>query len=340
MDRQLCKFASAFLLACLMSPLARAQAPGTASWVREQTTRLQDRDPAVQKRARQAILDQAARPGSPAAFIADLNSALSRLLKQKDVRWRVNAGVVAEEVAAKTGSPGLAPVAQEMMRDPSDAIALLGVKTAKYLVANTVLKPKDPLAPAIVGCVKLHPDSGVIAEEAYAALTLKPNAASADPSAGAVKAVLPSLLDLIDIRLDLYGNGPPPSPGAELRAVLFLGVTGTTAVSNDAVMRSRALRSLGDLACVTARAAAEGNSDRGVKDLLRGACASLTLFAPDPDLESATKELQTASNGTPSQNVEEQCGKLGAALERQKIRLRYSGEARPLEKGPLSKSAR
>ena len=292
----------------VLCPIPQANAQGTKTWVNQQVTKLTNPDKMVRKAARDALVDEAKRPASPPTYLKDLNAALIPLARGRNFPAAITAGVVAEEVAGQKPSPALEGVAQALMANGSDAIALAGVKVARALVPTTITLAKDPLADSVVSCVKAHPESGEIAEEAYAALTLQAGRKNGAPPPAATTAALPVVLNLLEARIASYGEQAPPKPGADGAVAVFLAIDASSAVLSGAPTTDRTLRDLGDLLCVQSRAVANGNSDRALNETRRQVGQALQVIAQgaqvtSPALESAidalTKPLDGAGAAAP-----------------------------------------
>src|SRR5205807_883628 len=90
-------------------------------------------------------------------------------------------------------------------------------------------------------------DSAPVTEESYNALTLQgATTLKGAEQASAVKAVLPSLLDLLQFRVSEYAKAPPPSPLSERDVALFV----TTHWDDlTAAQRTRAVQAMIEVAC-------------------------------------------------------------------------------------------
>lgn len=296
-----------------LCPMPRASAQGTTAWVKEQVTKLTNPDKIVRKAAREALVREATRTGSPATYLADLDAALIPLARGRDVRARITAGVVAEQVAGEKPSPALEGIAQALM-EGSDATALLGTKVARALLPATITLSRDPLAAAVIACVKAHPDSGEIAEEAYAALTLQSARKNgAAPPAAMIAAAVPSVLNLLEVRIAAYGKDVPPKPSADSKAAAFLALDGWPVLSASAPTANRILRDVGDLVCVQSRAVGDGSTDRSLKVAQRQAAQSLQVIGGAP-LKSMTDELIKPLDGVAPDDVDRRCAALNQAM--------------------------
>jgi hypothetical protein len=269
----------------------------------------------VRKTAKDALLREAGRARPSSTYLKDLGAALIPLVKGRDVRARIIAGVIAEQVASKTPTPALEDVARALMESDSDATALIGTKVAKALLPATITVPKDPMPAAVVACVKAHPDSGEIAEEAYAALTLQAaRQDQAGPAAGAIAAAVPAVLDLLETRIAAYGKGAPSDPAAEGGpTMLFLAIDGWQAAGTNAALKNRILRDLGDLLCVQARAAAEGNADRALTETRRQTGQALGVTGGTA-LQAAAEDLMKPLDNVAPDEVDRRCAALDDAM--------------------------
>jgi len=315
MARPLPVLATLLLLIFYPIPNANAQGAGTPAWIREQVARLTNSDVMVRKTAKDALLREAGRARPSSTYLKDLDAALIPLVKGRDVRARIIAGVLAEEVASKKPGPALEGVARALMESDSDATALIGTKVAKALLPATITLPTDPMPAAVVACVKTHPDSGEITEEAYAALTLQAARENqAGPPAGAIAAAVPAVLGLLETRIAAYGKVAPSNPAAEGGpTMLFLAIDGWQAVGTNGAMKDRILRDLGDLLCVQARAAADGNTDRALTETRRQTGQALGVTG-GPGLQAAAENLMKPLDAVAPDEVDRRCAALDAAM--------------------------
>jgi hypothetical protein len=212
------------------------------AFVKQQVARLADsKDPAGVKRARELLEAQVATIATPSflsLYATSLDANVAPLSASKDLLTRLNAAIVVARVAARAQNPALQSSASKFMNDPSDAVALWGVKAAKSLIPVVLAMNgavPDVLSPGLINVVKRHWFSGPIAYEAYDALRLNTGAAGAAGVGGpgaaqpasdaAVKAVVPHMLNLFTFRTELYAKGIPPQPTAEIAAAEFLNRT-------------------------------------------------------------------------------------------------------------------
>ena len=187
-----------------------------------------------QSRARNALEMEATINGQPTAsasyldvYTQTLNQQLEPLAKHPSPRVRLNAAIVATDVARTANNIHLAPTAMAFLNDPSDGIVLWGVKAAHPIIAAQLRFPgkfDDALAKAIVETARKHQKgqvAGAIAFDAYQALTIDVWS-NPPPPPEQIKPMVPLVLELLQARLKLYVKGVPPSPRAEQWGTNFL----------------------------------------------------------------------------------------------------------------------
>jgi len=308
----------ASLLGCVVTaPFASAlesSVPplGTAAWIHRQTQDLCSPDDKRTQVARRTLLQATESSRLPTSYPADIAEALSAVLKEGNCRARLNASVVAERVSAKTGSPALAPLARELMADKLVPVALWGVKTAKPLIVASAAQSsgKDSLAAAIVACVKEHPDSGAVIDEAYAALTPKSDV----PDAAVTKAVLPHLLGLTEWRLGRFDADQPSTFTSEQAIDTFVAINAWPAAAPPD--QRKIIDDLVGLTCVVADAVANGQQDRAVVDSARShanAVEAIAAQAKNVPLGNAAKTFEAFTTATPAAKIRADCATLRSA---------------------------
>ena len=303
-----CAVAAQFASA-LESPVASL---GTAAWIQRQTQDLRSPDARRSQAARRTLLQATESSRLPTSYPADMAEALSAVLKEGDCRARLNAGVVAERVSTKTGSPALVPLARELMADKSVPVALWGVKTARPLIAASAAQSaaKDSLAAAIVACAKEHPDSSAVIDEAYAALTPKSDV----PDAAATKAALPHLLGLTEWRLGRFNADQPSTFTSEQAIDTFVAINAWPVGAPPE--RQKIVDDLVGWICVAANAVANGQADRALVDAARSHAKALEAIAAQASnlpLEKAAKAFENLTTATPAAKIGADCAGLRSA---------------------------
>jgi hypothetical protein len=242
--------------------------PSAPSPLAASVTALQSWSPAAQQAARQQLIRLGESKTAPATYPASLAEALLPVLQSGTTRAKLNAAVALERVAAKTPSPALAPAASALLADKAEAVTLWGIKTARHLIAEGG-SSAGTLAAQVAAAVKAHPDSGPIAEEAYAALL---------PELAPQPAVLQSLLETLESRTALYFKGAiPPSPSAEQAVPAYLAVTCWSHLN--VADQKRVLTDLGNLCWSSATAVANGNNDSSVQKIAQITAVGLEAIA-------------------------------------------------------------
>lgn len=303
-----CAVVAQFALA-LESPVASL---GTAAWIQRQTQDLRSPDARRSQAARRTLLQATESSRLPTSYPADMAEALSAVLKEGNCRARLNAGVVAERVSAKTGSPALVPLARELMADKSVPVALWGVKTARPLIAASAAQSgaKSLLAAAIVACAKEHPDSSAVIDEAYAALMPK----SDEPDAAATKAILPHLLGLTEWRLGRFNANQPSTFTSEQAIDTFVAIYAWPAAAPP--QRQKIIDDLVGWTCVAAGAVANGQADRALVDCAQSHAKALEAIATQSrnvPLGSAAKTFESLTTVTPAVKISADCATLRSA---------------------------
>lgn len=181
--------------------------------------------------ARRELCEQAVnKPGGvlkSASFqlvYADIvGKAIQPMLKSEKVEERLNAAIILCQIADATKSLSLQGAIQTAMADPSEAVALWGVKAARAmlptLLGGGLSATNEKLTTGIVDAVKKHPTSGAIAQDAYRALDV--SGVANMPAAGVTKAA-GAMNDLLAFRVELYTKGLPPDLQADRDPTLFL----------------------------------------------------------------------------------------------------------------------
>lgn len=163
-------------------------------------------------------------------YAASVNANLLPLASNKGtpLPTRLNAAIANSGVAAKTGSVEQAPVTLQFINDSSEPVALWGLKAARHVLPAVLQAPGGAGAgpnrqflPAISAAVKRHANSGPVAEEAYNALQMNV-VQGGNVDNGAVKAVIPEMLNVLRLRVGQFQKGIPQQPAADVQATTFL----------------------------------------------------------------------------------------------------------------------
>jgi len=301
--------------------------PAVRDFISGELVRLQNK--ATQKGAKDALIaestgrgDITATPEYQQTYAHVLSQQLQGLTKNPILNVRLCAGVVATQVAEQTlkvnGPAEFDALAAALIKDKDEAVVLWGVKLAKFVIGDLAIQGKntDALGNAVIAAVKGRPNSGAIAEEAYAAFSLEPYQ-SADGFAKAAPVLLDHLLKLMDERTDQYATSPPPSPEAERTAAVYLAVQAAQAASAPP-MRNRVLKSLGKAVCAVLGQIAAGNNTQQLVEVARSEGQALQVFGhniPNPALETAGQAIATVSPNTPSNTLTANCTNLATALK-------------------------
>ena len=183
-------------------------------------------DAAARTEARDAIIAEAPANGATPIYMRTyamaLDSALQPALANANPVAKLNLAITVARVAERAGNTQLAGITRQLLKDPSDAIVLWGMKAAQAIVPVLAVTPLDanlPLIGEVVASAKAHNTSWIV-DEAYLALNLSKAGSSVTPPM--VTAVLPHVQDLLAHRVGQYADGIPPLPGADNRATAFL----------------------------------------------------------------------------------------------------------------------
>src|SRR5690349_9944921 len=133
------------------------------------------------------------------------------------MRVRLNAAITAARVAEKSGNGRLAATAVRFMNDKQPAVALWGVKAGRAMILSVLNTPgQNPLTPAFSTTVQRHALNTIVSE-VYEALTLDLFNVPANkrPPATAIKAAIPEMLKVFQMRVAGYVGGLPPDPSVD-----------------------------------------------------------------------------------------------------------------------------
>jgi hypothetical protein len=283
----------------------------------------------AQHAARESLIDTATAAPTPSASFMDvyadeLNQALLALADSPDVRVRLNAAVANAEVAQRAGNARLAPVTAKFMADKAEAIAMWGLKAARFIIPVQLSVPavmRQPnLLPLVIGVVKTHPDSAPVVEEAYLALTLNGSpGAQQHPSPDIIAELTPKLLELLAYRATLYGDTAAADPAAEDEALVFLTRTAIWHVQTPPTQQ-QIMDDIYALAVGISKFATQPEAvdhEELINQLKRIGRAFQVIAdqkASDP-LRKAAAEVAEISRDTPAADIQKRLDDLGAAIK-------------------------
>ena len=199
-------------------------------FVNDTVAQLKSADSAAQASAREKLGNESAANPQPSpaylnAYAGATNVALTNISREKDVRIRLNAAIAVARIAERANNDRLTDVTLELMRDPSEAVALWGVKSAKWIIPPNLNfgfgARKRVLIDELPKVVDRHNSAHIVAE-AYLALTqdVTNNPRAAVPAN--IKAVVPIVHQLLAGRVAQYAKGKPADPLIERSATFFL----------------------------------------------------------------------------------------------------------------------
>jgi hypothetical protein len=189
-------------------------------------------DPTIQSLDRKWLADQVFDSGgAPAshdflhAYAKSVNDHLLPIASAPSANFRakLEAGLAAARITHATGTAELAPLATALLRDPSPAIVLSGMKAAAELIpaiiSHPISAPETQLLNQVLAAIAANPApplGGPIAETAYHAL-FQPILAKTNANAKNIaNTLVPLVLNLEHQRLALYkGTTPPESPQSD-----------------------------------------------------------------------------------------------------------------------------
>lgn len=170
---------------------------------------LKSPDAAKQQAGRDALINYVAptpNPPQPSPtfkliYSQNLNAQLASIAGSQDLRTRLNAAIAAAKVAEKNDNEKLVPTITALLNDQSEAVALWGMKGAKFVI------PRGPegakLVSRVVDSAKRFPSSSTVAYQTLAA--------GDAPTPDAIDAIH----KLMEARSALYSNGVPPDALAD-----------------------------------------------------------------------------------------------------------------------------
>ena len=257
---------------------------------------MQGDDRAAAKDARDKLLRELSSTAGTDSFRSVLSSQIAQALpsiqSNDDAFVRINAAIVAEDAARRTGNSDLVGPVTTALGDASAGVSLWGLKSAESLLGQSLASngDRDQLVPAVVNAVKKFDTNGPVAEEAYNTLMMRISDNPPAPNVldRAVPVIIPAALDLMEYRLEKYrGEASEDEPVAQ-PAMPLAEVDGLILISHpatwqriDPATRERAIKTMRDL--MTAVLAAEVKADeaddveaRRELGTLRGRIASAT----------------------------------------------------------------
>lgn len=206
---------------------AKPDRPLIDAFIANEIKGLSSEDPKLQKGARDSLAQEANAPNVSASFLDEyadsLNAAVLPLAKA-DVHVRLCAAVCVARVAAKAGNNRLSGAALMFIKDKNAAVALWGLKAAKYILPTMILGLQNPapMGQAVMEAAKEHA-TGAVVEEAYNTLLLQPDTNSLRTFQPPVlKPYVAIPIAFFDYRVKLYEDLVPPQPMADTLACKFL----------------------------------------------------------------------------------------------------------------------
>lgn len=206
---------------------AKSSRPVIDTFVAAQIKNLSSEDAKIQKNARDLLANEASYPTVSSGFLDEyadsLNAAVLPLANSPDFHVRLSAAIAVARVAAKAGNTRLSGATIAFIKDKNPAVALWGLKAAKYILPSMILglQAPGPMGQAVIDAAKLH-STGAVAEEAYNTLLLQTDAGGLRGFQPAVlKPYLPIPIGLFEYRVKLYEDFAPPQPLADTLACKF-----------------------------------------------------------------------------------------------------------------------
>jgi hypothetical protein len=261
--------------------------------------------------ARDALVAQVGVSGATPSFVQVYSTSLAADMTAKnlaaapDVRTRLNAAIVVARVAMVANNTAFADLATAFAQDKSEAVAIWGVKASQPIIPALLLGGNNAqaLATAVINAVKAQPDSEVIPDDAYNALTMN-EAARIKIKAAALKAYVAYPLGLLEYRVSLYQAGVPKSPKSD-----GLGTAYLAGRYGWGVMDSKQQSQTANLLVALANGAAnqiEPSHGELISLIQAGAQALQTIARSmgDTAMESAAKDLVGIGQNSTKEDVQ------------------------------------
>ncbi len=271
------------------------------------------------------ILIQEARNGDSTIYLktyadflaADVTPVLTNNVSAAD---KLMAAIVVARIAERSGNSSLAGAARQMLKDPSEAIVLWGVKAAQPIIPVLAASPLDPnfvLIAEVATVAQKHSNPFVI-DDAYQALTLTRRGSNAQaPTPQMVTAVLPHVQSLLANRLAQYGKSVPPAPGSDNRATNFYVSTevwkGVPAAQLPMVQQ---MTDLTNAATNQYATGAEGRAEMltVIKNTAKAFWVVGAYFGNDAAIQTATANIAKLTINSPPESVKQEVASLFAAV--------------------------
>lgn len=232
------------------TPAPEAFRPQIAEFIRGHLARLTAEDPAVVSASRAALFGEVAGANTTSSykdlFGATFAQQVGALWGSADTRLRLQIGVVAARIAASSDNTQMASVAERLLADPSPAVVLWGLKTARGVLAFQTSLPAgltgSKLPGLVAEAVARHAARGDITREGYNALQL--DVTKLPTMRGAtIQQLAPHVSAILKARAALYRTGFPDYADADRDAATFFSnfaFVGLTAPDKVAVMQEMA----------------------------------------------------------------------------------------------------
>lgn len=305
------------------STISQTDLSAIKQFVQAQTARLTSTDPVQQAAGREALSNATiGEPPASAAFndaySQAVNDAMLPLADDASVRVRLNAAIVVSRVASRTATVRLKPAALKFIADKADPVVLWAVKAHGSLIpAQLRMQPKadDPLLKGLAPALKGHLSSPIILE-AYEALRLNIVQDRKNVTPEMIKAVVPTMQELLALRISEYQNGVPSNPIADTIATTFL-VDGDVWRQQTPAQRTRSAQLIVDLLASAAARTASFDNDRDGKDALIQTIRFLSSAAQvmagnvgKPQLGSAAMPVAKVDLSMPAATIIQICQEL------------------------------
>lgn len=279
---------------------------------------LASEDPAVQSKAREAIVAEVMTTGTGASaaqlsaqfldVYADvLNTQLLKLANDQKVRARLSVAIVACDVAKRVNNAKLVPVVVDLLDDQRDPVVLWAIKASKYLLGPSFAgaKPNSALAGPFVAAAKKYVKSGPMIIAAYDSLRGVEAPGAATP---AIQGAVDAMQSLLDARREIYLTDIPEMPTADNSAAAFLSAQQIWKAQTPA-QQLKTIQHISDLVGLASqRFTAGGAIQRGELALLLKNCGEGLLVISNwsnthDKIDKVAKDLQMISPTTAPNEV-------------------------------------